>query len=362
MSNPIRYNSLDALRFLAFLKVFLLHLPEAKDLSWFHFIKQGGGTGVAFFFVLSGFLISDLLIKQKQAPKNWNAFRFFMRRVLRIWPLYFVGLGVGYFVAYVLKNPLSVEEGYLPQPLFSLFFLENYKMLWEGTYPIGPPLRVFWSLCIEEHFYLLWILLAVVVPLKKWPLFLLFFWGFGVLTRGTSLLFFNQGLQGEELFSSLDYFAAGSLIACLRHQLIPQLSTCKVAPAMQKSILVLGLLFFLFQHTFYTSLGIYGISVSAWVYAAVIGVFVLPQRTVFQFNPNHLFEKWGKWTYGLYVWHTPVILLTLKLVNKTGISEGESLWLVMVALFSFLGSLVVARLSFHYIESPFLRLREKYYP
>jgi peptidoglycan/LPS O-acetylase OafA/YrhL len=360
LSVNARYRSLDALRFFAFLKVFMLHIPEGVNMPLFNYLKQGGGTGVAFFFVLSGFLISDILLKQKQGDAPFMPKSFFMRRVFRIWPLYYVGVLVGLAAAYLL--PHNPGDGYLPQPFYSLFFIENYKMIAEGTYPIGPPLRVFWSLCIEEHFYVLWLVLALTVKNKNWPLWMLSLWLLGILTRVFSAFVLEKGLQGEELFSSLDYFAAGALLACLKNGLFPSLQVQKVKPILQYSVLILGVLYFVFQHGFYEQLGVWGISVSAVVYASVIGIIVLPQNAVFQLSEKSILEKWGKWSYGLYVWHTPIILLVLKFMPFTGMAKGEALWMLSVVVLSFVGSLGLAGLSYTYLELPFLRQRERWFP
>ena len=85
----LHFHSLEALRFFAFFKVYLLHLPLAIPSPALSYLKRGGGIGVQFFFVLSGFLITYLLVADKLARGQVDLRRFFIRRSLRIWPLFY---------------------------------------------------------------------------------------------------------------------------------------------------------------------------------------------------------------------------------------------------------------------------------
>src|SRR5215208_8125673 len=149
------FHSFDALRFFAFLKVFLLHLPIVA-FPTFNFISNGGGIGVIFFFVLSGFLITYILLSEKEVTGSVDLRRFFLRRILRIWPLYYLMVAFAFITPYILSilNIGFSKEGYEPNWIMSLCFLENYQMILTRDHPNVSPLGVTWSLCIEEHFYL----------------------------------------------------------------------------------------------------------------------------------------------------------------------------------------------------------------
>ncbi|RZK19701.1 MAG: acyltransferase, partial [Hymenobacter sp.] len=205
------FSSLEALRFLAFFKVFLLHLPLAANLPVLDYLRQGGGIGVQFFFVLSGFLITYLLVADKQAHGQVRVGRFLVRRVLRIWPLFYALVGLAFLLKYAAGGRAGV--GYLPDWRFSFTFLENYKMLLEDSFPRMPPLPVFWSLCIEEHFYLVWVLVAWLLPLRRFPVFLLaclpLALGFRVLEPQ---LLANVRIDTNDLLTHLDVFAVGGLL------------------------------------------------------------------------------------------------------------------------------------------------------
>lgn len=153
--------ALDGLRALAVLLVLWTHVPRDMPgyptwLSWLASGIEPGYLGVDLFFVLSGFLITRILLVERDAgrPLRW----FLLRRALRIFPIY-----------YLLLLALAVlRPG--PELPWCALYLGNF---WLSTSPLHTPLRHTWSLCVEEHFYLLWPLLLLVVPRSRLPVVLL---------------------------------------------------------------------------------------------------------------------------------------------------------------------------------------------
>ena len=164
----LHFHSFDAFRFFAFLKVFLLHAPlvvatqSDSFMMWYNdHIRAGGGIGVSFFFVLSGFLITYILTHDKINHGKINVKKFFVRRAFRIWPLFYLMV----IIALVIPPDFAKEIGYHMNGggyetdwRYSFSFLENYKMIIMDNVPKTSPLSVFWSLCIEEHFYIIWMI------------------------------------------------------------------------------------------------------------------------------------------------------------------------------------------------------------
>ena len=98
----VHFHTFDSLRFLSFLLVFLHHSPVSKG-SFLHYFAKEGGIGVSFFFVLSGFLITYILIVEKiNAHGKIDLKKFFVRRILRIWPLYYAMVIFAMFTPFVL--------------------------------------------------------------------------------------------------------------------------------------------------------------------------------------------------------------------------------------------------------------------
>lgn len=144
MPNRRHFHTFDAMRFFACFKVFLLHLPLTA-FPLFNFIRSGGGIGVQFFFVLSGFLITYIILNDKK-HHQFNLKKFFAKRILRIWPLFYLMILFAYTVNSTLEHFAiqTTDEGYNPNWLMSILFLENYQMMIKNDFPNGSPLRVMW--------------------------------------------------------------------------------------------------------------------------------------------------------------------------------------------------------------------------
>ncbi len=175
MPKRIYFDYLDSLRFFAFFVVFIGHAAILFPISadWFYSLYRSvfsnGSYGVNFFFILSGFLISYLLMTEKKDTGRVSVRTFYLKRVLRIWPLYFVvfvsaifilpfivrALGADYIAGSMKTFPnLGMTTGETG-PWWFLFFVGNFYRAHEwGPTPFA--LGVLWSVCIEEQFYLFW--------------------------------------------------------------------------------------------------------------------------------------------------------------------------------------------------------------
>lgn len=217
------FPALDGLRCLAVLMVIFGHwLPIEPYIVFFRVYLPG--TGVNLFFVLSGFLITRILLVQKldQGVTGWPLFRsFYARRVLRIFPLYFTILGLGLLLAI----PMAREAGLR----LATFTLNIPKA--DLSFQPADLFNHFWSLCAEEQYYLFFPLLLIIVPARYLrALFIIMFLA-GPLSR---LLIFTTGYSTYTMewaannftISCFDCFAAGSLLAwyfCYRHEQMAKL-------------------------------------------------------------------------------------------------------------------------------------------
>lgn len=152
------FGSLDGIRFLCITAVLWHHLPGWTHLAETLPLVARGHVGVDFFFVLSGFLITTLLLREESRTGAVSLRSFYWRRALRILPIYFLVVGVATTYAVVVKNDAFALE---KLPVYA-FFLQNFLTI-EGTVFLHPT----WSLAVEEQYYLIWPALLVFLP-RRW--------------------------------------------------------------------------------------------------------------------------------------------------------------------------------------------------
>ena len=163
----VYFPNLDGLRFYAFLAVFFAHsfwteFDYMRLNPAFHFLKEvayKGVLGVNFFFVLSGFLITYLLLEEKAVTGKVNIPAFYMRRILRIWPLYYFVVFVGFVVVPFVQSRLGQPTPERGNILYYLAFLGNFDVK-----PTSAVLGILWSIAVEEQFYLVWPVVFSIVP------------------------------------------------------------------------------------------------------------------------------------------------------------------------------------------------------
>jgi peptidoglycan/LPS O-acetylase OafA/YrhL len=180
LSARIYFPELDGLRFVAFMMVFFFHggvprgiLARLIGRSAAEALSDNGGYGVQLFFILSGYLITALLLREEARYGRIALRAFWVRRILRIWPLYYLTVVIGFFFLPGLDRHWNTS-GYTQMLRMHLLpflgFLGNWSMALLG--PIAYDwLSVLWSVCVEEQFYLLVpLLIALVWPRFRRPL------------------------------------------------------------------------------------------------------------------------------------------------------------------------------------------------
>jgi peptidoglycan/LPS O-acetylase OafA/YrhL len=366
-----RFLALDGLRGVAVLLVLLAH--GSQDLLPKTFAFNGGWLGVTVFFVLSGFLITHLLLEERARTGRISLANFYARRALRIWPLYFMVLGAYAFVLPLFDqstfNSIYVSADnpdfgrYRDSLLAYPFFLQNYLV---DHSDVGLGLRVFWSLAVEEHFYLLWPLLVVVLS-GRWLVSALVSIAtatFGL--RALTIIGVLPEYQNVEhmTHTALDGLAAGCLIACLYH-LRPE--ALKALSARRWPYLLgWALLFFLVW------VGLQRMPLSPALpgseyYRITLGTIaatVLVAYVVGREDSSHPilrsrpFTYFGKVSYGMYVLHTIVLGYIASLAAEMVLPYGMGNILAMIV---YLATVVaVAGLSFKFFEAPILRVKARF--
>jgi peptidoglycan/LPS O-acetylase OafA/YrhL len=345
------FHSFDAFRFFSFFLVFLLHLPKSEN-TLISFFQKSGGIGVSFFFVLSGFLITYILLYEKQETGIVSLKNFFARRILRIWPLFYLMIGFAFISQWALSHfgIATSSDGYDPDWTFSLLFLENYKMMMEGSFPNGAPLRVMWSLCIEEHFYILWGIIFFIIQPKRIP------WLIAisiVVANITRIFYLTNEINTLDVFSNLDLFAFGAIPAYLliyNNDLLKKIN--RPSLSIKYSILILCLAFIFIVPNIQSDIIPYVESTLFGLLFSLVILFTLGKKPI-HIKDSFLISKLGIYTYGLYLMHTIVILFILQ-INK--ILEMEMSWWINSVLALFI-TIIVSYISYHLIEKRFLKLK-----
>lgn len=352
------FHTFDALRFFAFFKVFLLHLPIVA-FPWFNFLKAGGGIGVQFFFVLSGFLITYIILEEQERTNTLNLKNFFARRVLRIWPLYYLMVLVAYTTPYLLTHVLhlnSSSTGYEPQLWVSLTFLENYKMMATGTHANVSPLSVMWSLCIEEHFYIIWGVALYYLKLKGLLRLIVVSIIVGVLSR---IVYVLLDIPTSDVFTNIDLFALGALPAyfLVKNPKGTEAFVDKV-PKWGKGVFIFVLLAIVTICSQYNEdKDFIWLTLLLGVLFSGLIILTLGRKSSLKISDKAIWSRLGIYTYGLYLYHTLVINLLLQIYKKYEWGIEKPLVATSFVLVALLLTIIVSMLSYHLFEKQFLKLK-----
>ena len=174
-TNKVYFENLDGLRFVCFFLVFIYHSfytqnDYISDAFVYKFVKQflfaNGNLGVNIFFVLSGFLITYLLIQEKKLRGQIDLKKFWFRRILRIWPLFYLCVFFGFVCFPLLKSSFGEAPAEPASLGYYLTFLNNFDFI--KVIPDATSLGVLWSVAVEEQFYLIWPLVLFLLPIKRY--------------------------------------------------------------------------------------------------------------------------------------------------------------------------------------------------
>ena len=344
--------SLDGLRGLAVLAVILFHL------GWL----APGWIGVQVFFVLSGFLITRILLQEKERSLSDYLSRFYWRRSLRIFPLYFSFLGAVTLLYYITGEPSSLARDWP----FLLSYTTNLARL--RTLDVGPAFVHLWSLAVEEQFYLVW---PFVVYFSPPALFKRIVIAILILSPILRLLFYFA-MQGDDLdwigrniyclpFSQFDAFAAGAAIVLWNLQDLRNAGRWLLFVVLLTGICGAGVLaheHLAFKAAMKWSFGYSMYLLPAfefvWGYtilnllSSLILIGALQQIPVFRFLEINLITGLGTVSYGVYVFHVPLLILLSQMHLPPVI--------MVLAYFGLIA--VVSKASYRYLETPFLRLKK----
>jgi peptidoglycan/LPS O-acetylase OafA/YrhL len=374
----IFFPNLDALRFICFFMVFLFHcyktiFENLKDsghynsfFSSIEFLFQNGELGVNFFFVLSGFLITYLLIKEREFSGNIHLGNFYLRRILRIWPMFYLCVFIGFVIMPVLKTIAGQQPGEIANPLYYIFLINNFDYIqsWP-SFPDALILIVLWSVAVEEQFYLTWPLLLKFIPKKVYPIL------FCLIIAGT--LIFRSFYTGNSdhdyavrhfhTLSVIGDMALGGLMAfyCSYNnrflQFVTNLKKWQIIMIYAGSIVIL-----LFRNQLFESpiLLIFERIVIAFFFGFIILEQNFAKQSLFKFSKLKTISKLGLYTYGLYCLHFFVISIVQSGFPKLGFSINNPFTAIIASILALILVLGLCVLTYKYFEKPFLKMKDRF--
>jgi peptidoglycan/LPS O-acetylase OafA/YrhL len=353
-----KFHTFDALRFFSFLVVFMSHLPYNSHFRSFESLKLRGDIGVYFFFVLSGFLISYIILLEKKETGTFNLKNYFIRRVLRIWPLYYLILLFAYLTPHLIHfiGLNSTNIGYQPNWLLSSLFLENYMIIYHNEFANVSPLPVMWSLCIEEHFYIIWGVILFYNRMKNIPFLIIVIMTFSNIAR---VLFYHNHLLFKDILTNFDFFMCGAIPAYLYVNYKEKTITyIEKVPTLFKSLLLATTVtYVLLAHNFNYFLKPLFEPVLLGLFFTMTIIIFLPKNNKIKIADSNLFSKLGIYTYGLYVFHSIFINLANVLYKKMNLNLSETICFLVIFSFSIITTIITSYIVYWTYEKPFLNLK-----
>lgn len=372
-----RIPEIDGLRGVAIIGVLIFHLfGDAIDREHSHWfvnaladISLQGSHGVTLFFVISGFLIGGILIDNRDSPNYLRT--FYIRRVFRIFPLYY-GLIVAY---YILSHANANQLISFPPELLGFSFSSKWYLIFAQNIPIvmngsfgAPALAPTWSLAVEEQFYLLapWFFLFVKGRALLPSVLMIAFSGLVfriVIWQQTGSEFAVQFL----LPGSLDALMLGVLLALIVRN--PKLYQLLLKIRLRFLLASLIFVLYVVWPLSHTLLGIvfnpHGLEIAKTYISFTAFIMLIAAVTaerngwISKFLANPVLRRIGDLSYFVYLFHIAVFLFVSWIFGTIGKQPFDTVYVLRFTL-TILVTFALAEISFRYIETPFIRFGHRW--
>ncbi|PDZ65504.1 acyltransferase family protein [Bacillus cereus] len=355
MTKPFKKNSrymvgLDSLRGLAILGVILYHI----NFNW----MPGGFLGVTVFFVLSGYLITDILAMEWKRNKRIDLKKFWLSRARRLLPGMLVMLVIT--LAWITIFHSSLLEKMRGDSLAALFYVSNWwyiyhKLSYFDNFNQISPLNHFWSLAVEEQFYVVWpfiISLGLYYIKKQSRMILLICLGAFASALAMAILY-EPGVDPSRIYYGTDTRAFSLLIGAVLALVWPSNRLAnKIIPKARFILDVVGgialiIILVMFWKTNQYDPFLYkgGMVLLSIATALLVANLAHPASRIAQFLRFRPLRWIGVRSYGIYLWHYPILTLTTPKVNAGDFS-------IIRAILQFLLIILIAQISWKFIEKP----------
>lgn len=369
MTKKIHFANLNTLRFIAAFTVIIAHTEQIKfakglpNVYNIPFIEIMGSLSVDLFFVLSGFLITSLLFIEKETPTGISIKKFIIRRLLRIWPLYFIVMVLAFFVmpqfpALMIGTPfVDVNDSFVTNIVLYALFLPHIQSI-----VIGPILYAVqaWSIGIEEQFYIVWPFVVKRFTQKQMVNFIVVF----VLGYLFLCMAFSVAAHNKMMIDKFSERNLVNILTILRHRLkfdcllIGALFAAINTKIKDDSFILnkyfQGLVYLLELLLLATGADFHGFfwEIHAVLYAFIILNLVRTKTSIINID-YPIFDYLGKISYGVYMYHVLIINLVITVLYKYDL-------MIMAYPIIFILVIIISGLSYRFIEGYFLKKKSNF--
>lgn len=348
----IYFKGLNGIRAIASIIVVIWHVDQYSALFNIEskgFCLNGMATrAVDLFFVLSGFLITFLLLKEKEQYGKIDLKKFYLRRILRIWPIYYLVVLIAFLIYFF--NILTPENSLIISAFFYLFFLANIAFSTGYDLKAITPL---WSVGVEEQFYLFWPI--IISKLKKYEFFFIIIFISGAVIRVFfSFFIFNKNLDFIHFLYNfkINIMSLGALGAYWIYNSSKYLNLIyrKDIQIVSWSVLLISI--------FYKPLHVLSVFDSELnsIFYFVIILNVSNNKNTLITLENEMFKFFGKISYGVYIYHMLLIHVLSIIVKKIDIKFNY----FSLQFFILIITIFISWFSYIYFEKYFLKKKNNY--
>ena len=359
------FKELNSLRFIGFVGIFFGHVFFSNDIeivnskvysTLYSYGKILGFISIDSFFVLSSFLITWKGLEELKVTKKFQFKNFLIRRSLRIWPLYFLVILLGFLIEFI-KSYYTQNISSLPSFWSFILFILNFDIIKNG-YEFLFFMVFMWSISVEEQFYIFWALVLKWFQNHLLKVSLLII----LISLIFRIYFIDDSLNlNFHTVSALGNFGVGALaaIAAFRNSFL----VTKIRDFSKTQIVIIYLisliifiaipslqnhdLFIVIQRVLFS-----------FVFAFIILEQTYCQQSIFKLSRIKYFNFFGKISYGLYCYHGIMITIVLKFSDYFSESLFTSIFIFPTLIFC--GTLLFSHLSYKFFESKILKLKAKY--
>jgi len=370
------FENLDGLRFIMAMVVVLSHSDFGKAVQKVvpgDFLKHlvwaaiNGGFAVSVFFVLSGFLITYLMFEEQQATSNFSIRNFYVRRILRIWPVYYASLLFSFVIYPVIKAQIGHADLNPHNALYQILFLGNFDNIrvdHAGLYEYSPMMiAINWSVSVEEQFYIFWPLLFLLFRGRK-----IIYVALTIVLASWVFRYVNTDHSKHivHTFSVITDLAVGAAMAYLAfYQREKVMRFFKNLP--RRAIVMIycaGAILLMYNNLLYNDKFLDSCSrlIDSLFFAFIIMEQNYAANSFFKFSHAKRISSFGKYTYALYMFHPIGLQAAVLTFRYAGMQHDTSFGNAMLyVLITLVISFALAVASYHLMESKILKLRKYFY-